>query len=233
MNPAALTVEQRRQQLALRAILLQRLIPLWQLLDPQRLDQTFPAWLTSVAPVVQDSRVVSSALAAAYVRLMREAAGIKGAAPIEVAGRAPLEQIAASLSATSLASIRKALAAGQGIERAMQTGFVASSGSAARLALQGGRDTVLDTVRADPKARGWQRWPSPDACDFCLMISDRGAVFSPATADFAAHDHCGCVAGPAYETSTKVRDYTPTVRHVTDADRTRVRAYLREHYRAA
>jgi hypothetical protein len=48
--------------------------------------------------------------------------------------------------------------------------------------------------------------------------------------DFAAHDHCRCIAVPAFAgRPTPVQPYTPTSRDITDADRTRVRAYLAEH----
>jgi hypothetical protein len=35
-------------------------------------------------------------------------------------------------------------------------------------------------------------------CDFCQMLAGRGEVYSAETADFEAHDHCGCTAEPIY-----------------------------------
>lgn len=211
-------------------MLLHRMLPLWTLLDPQHLDTSLPSWLSAVIPVVTDSRKASALIAAAYLREARKAAGIDGAAPVVLAATAAPEQVLTALTVTSLVTVRRALGAGQTVEQAMRTGYVTSSGAASRLALQGGQQTIVDSVRADPKARGWQRWPSPDACEFCLMLSDRGAVYSAETADFASHDHCSCVAAPAYGESMHVREFTPTTRNVSDADRTRTRAYLREHY---
>lgn len=197
MNP--LTFQQRQHQLAIRAALIRRLIPLWHMMDPKTLDKAFPAWLAVVTPLVQDARHASAGLAATYLRAMRAEAGVAGKAPLEVAGRAPTAQITASMSATSLAAIRTALGAGQNINQAMRTGFVASSGAASRLALQGGRSTIVDTVKADRHAIGWERVTSGAACDFCTMLADRGAVYREDTADFEAHDHCACMAEPLYQ----------------------------------
>lgn len=59
------------------------------------------------------------------------------------------------------------------------------------------RQTVMGSSIADPKARGWQR-VGVGECDFCAMLIGRGAVYSEATADFAAHDRCHCQAEPAF-----------------------------------
>lgn len=91
------------------------------------------------------------------------------------------------------------------------------------------RDTIRESSIEDPRARGWQR-ETNGGCDFCEMVASRGVVFSEASADFASHDHCQCIAVPAFDGEAKpVRPYTPTERDITDADRARVRAYLREH----
>lgn len=91
------------------------------------------------------------------------------------------------------------------------------------------RETVMGSAIADPKATGWQR-QAFGGCEFCQMIAGRGAVFSEASADFASHDHCGCVAVPAFDGRQRpVKPYTPSLRTATDADRARVREYLRTH----
>lgn len=73
-------------------------------------------------------------------------------------------------------------------------------GSASRLALKGGRQTIAQAVHSDPKAQGWERVISGNACGFCAMLASRGAVYkSHKTADFRAHDHCNCTAVPLFE----------------------------------
>lgn len=60
------------------------------------------------------------------------------------------------------------------------------------------RLTVMRSSVADPKARGWYRVGDGSTCEFCSMLLGRGAVYTEATADFQAHDHCGCTASPVF-----------------------------------
>lgn len=61
-----------------------------------------------------------------------------------------------------------------------------------------GRSTVMTSAVTDPHARGWQRLGEGKNCDFCNMLIGRGAVYTRETADFRSHDHCNCVAVPAF-----------------------------------
>jgi hypothetical protein len=91
------------------------------------------------------------------------------------------------------------------------------------------RATITGSSVADPQATGWQRVGSGE-CTFCRMLIGRGAVYTEAGADFASHDHCHCSATPAFKDQPRpVKPYTPSTRSSTDADRARVRAYLRDH----
>jgi hypothetical protein len=91
------------------------------------------------------------------------------------------------------------------------------------------RYTVAGSSIADPAAEGWMRQGSGE-CAFCAMLIGRGAVYSEAGADFASHDHCRCSAVPAFKGQPRpVKPYTPSKRKASDADRARVREYLRTH----
>lgn len=57
------------------------------------------------------------------------------------------------------------------------------------------RLTVSRSAVEDPAARGWKRTGRGD-CDFCALLIGRGAVYTEATVDFQAHDHCNCGAEP-------------------------------------
>lgn len=91
------------------------------------------------------------------------------------------------------------------------------------------RLTVAGSSVADPGADGWQR-TGTGSCAFCAMLIGRGAVYSEASADFASHDHCNCAAVPAFRGAPRpVKPFTPSKRAHSDADRARVREYLRTH----
>lgn len=91
------------------------------------------------------------------------------------------------------------------------------------------RETIATSAIADPGADGWQRVGSGE-CPFCAALIGRGAVYSEATADFASHDNCNCSAVPAFAGEPRpVKPYTPSTRGSSEADRARVREYLRNH----
>lgn len=93
------------------------------------------------------------------------------------------------------------------------------------------RQTVMDSSIRDPKALGWQRVGAGECkTGFCDMLIARGAVYSEASADFAAHDHCQCAAVPAFGGQPRpVKPFTPSTRNVSDADRARVREWIATH----
>ena len=91
------------------------------------------------------------------------------------------------------------------------------------------RSTVAGSALADPAADGWMRQGSGE-CDFCDMLIGRGAVYTEATADFGAHDHCKCSAVPAWSGEPRpVKPYTPSKRKASDADRARIREWIATH----
>jgi len=110
-----------------------------------------------------------------------------------------------------------------------QRALTAASGGLQRVIADADRQTVMLTSVEDPGAKGWQR-EGAGGCAFCQMLIGRGAVYSEASADFGSHDHCNCTAVPAFDGEPKpVREYTPTDRNITDADRARVRDWLSDH----
>lgn len=107
------------------------------------------------------------------------------------------------------------------------------------------RDTMTGNAKADPEAVGWRRFARPEACKFCKMLADRGAVYTEATARFAAHGavmggnrkggNCMCIAGPAFGGKEIWAEATPmqyvaSKRKRTAKERAALRAYLNKHY---
>ncbi len=64
------------------------------------------------------------------------------------------------------------------------------------------RQTVVQSVHADPHAVGWKRVGQGD-CRFCQMLIGRGAVYTETTAVFRSHDNCHCSAAPAWNPGPK------------------------------
>lgn len=194
----ALTQRHRAQQLLLRKATVQGVRRAWPALDWTRLDATYPALAVDLARLVELNRKTSAGLSAGYLREFRRAHGIDGRARIDLAKPLIVDQFNASLSTTSIAAIKKAAAEGVAADLAMAAALVQVQGAMTRLALNGGRETLMQSLAVDPRAAGYQRVLGGGGCDFCQMLAGRGAVYSADTADFPAHDHCGCTAEPVY-----------------------------------
>jgi hypothetical protein len=107
------------------------------------------------------------------------------------------------------------------------------------------RATITDNTADDPDALGWRRFARPEACKFCKMLADKGAIYTAETARFAAHGavmsgerkggNCMCIAGPAFGGKEIWAEATPmqyvaSQKTRTPAQRERLREYLNEHF---
>jgi len=194
----ALTQRHRAQQLLLRRATVQGVTKAWPALDWDRLDATYPALAVDLARLVELNRRTSAGLAAAYLREFRRAQRVGGTARIDLARPLIVDQFNASLSTTSIAALKKAASEGTVAEVAMANALTLVQGSMSRLVLNASRETITQTLAADPRARGYRRVLGGGGCDFCQMLAGRGGVYSAETADFEAHDRCGCTAEPVY-----------------------------------
>jgi hypothetical protein len=235
LSPRQLTLVHRRQQLALRKVTLAEMERLWPALDWENLDSTYPALAGAAAGMVAKYRRTSAGLAAAYLRAYRVASGLDGDVKIFVPPALNVKQLDASLHATSVAHIKAAAARGVAADVAMSNALTQAAGSMARLVLDSGRETVVQTVRSDPRALGWQRVLGGGGCDFCRMLAGRGAVYGEDSAGFDAHDRCGCTSEAVYteaQANKPTSDWVPpksrnTVPEQTDVDASRSLAELR------
>lgn len=199
MSAHTLTQQHRAQQLLLRRATVAQVSRLWPALDWARLDATYPEFAVNVARLVQANRNTSAGLASQYLRAFRKAKGVPGEVKVIFAEPLVVDQFNVSLRVTSLVAAKTAAGNGVPAEKAMADALVQTSGSMARLVLDAGRMTAVDTLREDPAAFGWARVLGGGGCDFCQMLAGRGAVYKEDTADFEAHDHCGCTTEPVYD----------------------------------
>lgn len=195
-----LTEAHRLAQARLGADTANRILATFGLLDGTDLDGSFDRWLRVALPIIQARRSTSATLAANYLTTFRTLE-LGMAAPRvtpTLADAAPVDAVTTSLVVTGPAAIKSAIARGISLPAAIQTAQTTAARAGMRHALNGGRETITATTRADPRARGWARVTSAKACDFCSMLAGRGAVYGEATADFQAHDGCSCSAEPVY-----------------------------------
>jgi hypothetical protein len=189
----------------------------WRLLDAADLDGSIERWLRVVMQIIQGQRVISATQAADYVTAFRavELGSTQGFTPV-IAKKLEAKILATSLTVTGPVAVKTALRRGEVLARAMAIGETLSSGAAMRHVLDGGRSTLLDSIRSDRRSVGWARATSGRSCAFCAMLAGRGAVYREDTAGFQAHDSCSCVPEPIYTRRAALPQGSEKYREVWD-----------------
>lgn len=196
----------RRVQALMAARLAQQVLRVWRdLMNPSRVDASWPAVRAALVPIVQQAREQSAVLARDGYLEARETAGVvedftpKGPLPLLI------ERLEGSLDVTGPVEFKKAIAAGKSPQQAMDAAAVRMVGSTQYLALEGGRQAMQRSIEADERATGWARITDNDPCAWCAMLASRGPVYKsaktagdPRQGGNRYHDHCGCQAWPAF-----------------------------------
>jgi len=184
----ALSSKHRRDLRALTGLAERDLATLWRQFDTA--DQARQALMDLLPRLVSIYGAAAATLAADYFDDMRDVAGVKGrfqAIPAETADPGKLDVLA-----------RVAVGPLFGPAPDFTSALVLARGGLQRHIANADRQTMATSSVEDRHARGWQR-VGTGRCDFCQMLLGRGAVYTEATADFAAHDHCGCTAEPVFD----------------------------------
>lgn len=195
-----LTEAHRLAQARLGAGTISQMLAVWPLLELDALDDSFPRWLRATVPIIQSNRQASARLAANYYRAFRTVTlgAAAGTFTPALAAAAPLDKITGALVVTGPATVKRALTRGVPISQAEALAQTESARAAMYHSLQGGRETIVESVAADPEAVGYARAASGDACAFCAMLASRGPVYSEGTVDFEAHPGCHCEPEPQF-----------------------------------
>lgn len=189
-----LTRLHRRRQLELRAGTIAGVLALWPAFDLEDIDGSWPTLEAGLLELIRARRRQSADLSIAYYRALRLVEGVAGDTPAVVADPPPAELERATLRLLGPIAAKKAIARRR--PRVADDTLTRLAGSAGRLVLDGGRRSLSETLRADRRAAGWRRITDSSPCTFCSSIAEQGVV--GADVDFAAHDHCGCTAEPAF-----------------------------------
>lgn len=170
------------------------LLPVWKILDPADLDATSADWIATALPIIAHHRTVSADTAAAYLRAYRAVETGQPIADLDLPAAQPLNESAASLSllVTGPVAIKARIGSGVDLRTALDLSLAGSAASAARHAVNGGRELTLDTAQTDRRANGYRRVTSPGACAFCEEIAGYSEGNEALRGDFQCHDGCNC-----------------------------------------
>lgn len=194
MTPGELAGYHRTAQARLGALTVVEVDRLWNLLDVDRLDATADAWIAAVLGVVTMRREQSAALARRFLREYR-ALTLPDAEPIPPAPLAPVPvgAVTTSLRVTGPVAIRAGLARGAPRSIATAAARTMTARAAERHTLDAGRQVVVQSTEADPRATGWRRSRSDGACKFCSAPENQEG-----SGAFRRHDGCHCTPVPSY-----------------------------------
>ena len=186
----ASAAEQRQGLVDLTTLARADLAALWARLDGLSAEATRDALVEVLAAIGEKYGTAAATLAADWFDDMRAEAGARGRFRAVPAVEVDVRRWE-SLAGWGVGPLFAAVP-----DRAAALALV--DGGLQRTVADRHRLTMVENAVRDPEARGWTRFVSRNACDFCQMIAGRGAVFSEATADFVAHDRCLCSAAPVW-----------------------------------
>lgn len=181
------------------------------LLDLGQPEKSWPGVRMATGAMILTSRQQSASLAGRYYQQMRTAAGVPGLIVPAPPRDLTEDRLEAALDSAGPAVLKRSLRLGATPAQARDRMAVTLSGTASRLALEGGRDVMEATTYSDQDALGWARVGDGDSCSWCLMLISRGNVYESARAagdvrygGAQYHDHDGCQAVPVFDLESPV-----------------------------
>lgn len=159
---------------------------------PGRVEETYPVFLRAAELLLDRGRRESHRIARGYYLAEAAARGLPAPAEGLVVATLGPGQAEAALQASGATAARAASAKGLPPAEVLRAGQLAVAGSAKRLVLNAGREYLVNASILDPAADGFARISDGRPCHFCAMLVSRGPVYSRDTANFEAHDKCGC-----------------------------------------
>jgi hypothetical protein len=191
--PPSTASRQQAAQLGLLVLLRNDLARVWSFLNIKRLDASLPAYVHSVAGIVQPYGQASAALAAQYYQQERFIAR-PGARHFTVAPANPVSDRDVDRG------IRWATKSLWDADPDIAVAQTMVESAADKMVLDPGRDTLLAAVKEDREAKGWARIPDAHPCYFCALLATRGAAYkSEFMAEFEAHPGCQCLVQAVFD----------------------------------
>ena len=197
---ARLSEQHRLAQARLQALVALDVARVFPLLDVNNLDKSFAGYFSAMTQVVNARRRVSASLGSTYYTGIRNDADIPGVFTPILADVVKEEQLFTSLLVTGPINIKNSVAQGRDAFAARDAALRATAKAAQRHVINGGRGTILSSVKRDSRSVGWARLTDGKPCAFCSLLASRGPAYkSQTTAQFKSHDGCGCTPVPVFD----------------------------------
>lgn len=247
-----LTEAHRQTQSQNVAVLYLLLVQRWKDVRANDLDASFRGWLAYALPQIERYRRGSAQLAGRYYTAFRSIEmGSLQRPTLKLVETIERVKVETSLRVTGVVSFKKRMrtivADEPTIERSLRISGNMAASAAIRHALDGGRETLAETVKADRLALGWARVTRGRPCYFCAMLASRGPAYKAAS--FAAsdprfeggegnarvHDSCNCSLEPVFKTDAdwpgKAREWEQLWKDSTRGESDKINAFRRAYER--
>lgn len=214
--------ETRKALVGLTVLAKAELVKTWALVGDARSADQLRDFLMEVVPAIADKYgLAAGALAADWYDEVRDEAGAKGRFSAEPA-QLPDPSRYEALVRWGVDPLYR-----PGPDGVMAQGRIAAGLAKIVTNLHG--ETLTTSSLRDPASQGWSRHANADGCEPCKTLAGRGYKYREATADFATHDHCNCVAVPEFGLVRDVKDYERTKRFATEEARIKNAKALSAH----
>ena len=197
---ARLSEQHRLAQARLQALVALDVARVFPLLDINNLDKSFAGYFAAMNQVINARRRVSASLGSTYYTELRKDAKVAGVFTPVLDDTVRQEQLFTSLLVTGPINVKNSIADGREAYAARDAALRATAKAAQRHVINGGRGTILGSVRRDSRSVGWARLTDGKPCAFCSLLASRGPAYkSETTAQFKSHDGCGCTPVPVFD----------------------------------
>ena len=202
---AVLTDRHRRSQVRLAITADSQARRLWDSsLNLADLDASQPVWKQTMLNLLETWYHISQQEALLYLPQFRQAehggrTGIRVAVP-----RFDRDAVGDQLAWMGSTNVKWHLSMGQTQQDAYEAARRLFLGAFHEAVLAGGRGTVQEWARKDPRAIGYRRVADGNPCTFCAMLVGRGPVYTSEHKALsqrgggAYHPHCGCTVEVVY-----------------------------------
>jgi len=190
--------------------------------DVADMSASWTAIEPALVALIQSRSPISARLAGRYLAEFRAAEGVGGAASVRLASTPVVDDLIPNLRFVGIANARRLDDLKRAPSEIARVTLSNVEGEVTRHVLNGGRSTIVETVRGDSRARGYTRVTDGAPCAFCAMLAGRGPVYNSDTSgSFDAHRKCGCTAEPVYFTDAP---WSPSAKRWDDLYRAAAKA---------
>ena len=202
---AVLTDRHRRSQVRLAITADSQARRLWDSsLNLADLDASQPVWKQTMLNLLETWYHISQQEALLYLPQFRQAE-LEGGTGIRVdVPRFDRDAVGGQLDWMGSTNIKWHMSMGQTQQAAYEAARRLFLGAFHEAVLAGGRGTVQEWARKDPRAIGYRRVADGNPCTFCAMLVGRGPVYTSERKALsrrgggAYHPHCGCTVEVVY-----------------------------------